>query len=148
MNLEIIVSSLYLMTLPSERHPKKMQRESISFLEVCPKALIALFHCHVMQHCPALPSHLLSGPVLALHSLWCSAQFTSCPCCCATSFTGSCAPGNSSLASASVLHSRHIPPAAPTGQVQSFYKPHNIQVLEKNKESFCICSLLSFRFPL
>lgn len=126
MSLEIIVSSLYLMTLPSERGPTKMQREIISFLEVSPKALIPLFHCHWMWHwevlsCPAFSFIARPAACFTLIVMLGSAHLP--PCCCATSLTGSQAPGDSFLASASVLHSRHVPPAAQLGKYRGCTNP-------------------------
>lgn len=145
MNLEIIVSRLYLMTSPSERGPKKMQRENISFWKCllrlsllsfiatgCGTVLPSLFMNCTARCFPCIPwdAQLSSPPLPAVVPLhWQAAMsqdLLSCLCICPTQ--------------------QAHPSCCPTGQVQSLYKPHIRQVLEKTKESFCIFSF-EFQIP-
>lgn len=151
MNLEIIVSSLYLMTLPSERGPTKMQREIISFLEVSPKALIPLFHCHWMWHwevlsCPAFSFIAQPG---CLSYIDCDARLSSPPSLLLCYFTHR-QPGTRRLFPCLCIcpTQQARPSCCPAGQVQRLYKPHIRQASEENKENFCICGFLSFRLHL
>lgn len=113
------------------------------------KALIPLFHCQRMWHWEMLSSPPFS--VIARPSCFsyidCGARLSSPSSLLLCCFTHRQLGTRRLFPCLCICPTQQAcPSCCPTGQVERLYKPHIRHVSEENKENFCICGFLSFRF--